>query len=260
VEVDDGLLHIYSADEAVHAFNFLNIPLKDYSVNDGDLFAAEDQLRWAIRFTLEPEKYRNGYNGGYGHGDNDIFEIPKFTLSGSQLTIREVLNRITLAQGNALWVATLNNEDFKGAKPFWRKKRAEGEPLPVTSRWHFYPLAGINELATEQVVVELLIDGHMDQRMSVIPVMSEYGLRGSEGGGGGGGSSDGFSYGYGASIEKLEKDSVTLSVHLSVQQPGEAELKFDESILVRRGRVLELHPAPRVRIKTYFEARNKTLD
>jgi hypothetical protein len=80
IEVDNGLVRIYSPTEALHPFNFLNIRLNSYSVNDGDLFAAEDQLRWAIRFTLEPEKYRNGYGGGYGHGANHVFQIPKFTL------------------------------------------------------------------------------------------------------------------------------------------------------------------------------------
>src|SRR5260370_34677822 len=84
IEVDDGLVHIYSATEAVHPFNFLNIRLKSYSVKEADLFAAEDQLRWAIRFTLEPEKYLNGYGGGHGHGAHDVFEIPKFTLSISK--------------------------------------------------------------------------------------------------------------------------------------------------------------------------------
>jgi hypothetical protein len=102
VEVDDGLVHIYSPTEAVHPFNFLNIRLKSYSVKEVDLFAAENQLRWAIRFTLEPEKYLNGYGSSYGHGTPHIFEIPKFTLSVSDVTIREVLNRIALAQGNAL--------------------------------------------------------------------------------------------------------------------------------------------------------------
>jgi hypothetical protein len=114
IEVDDGLVRIYSPAEAVHPFNFLNIRLKSYSVNDGDLFAAEDQLRWAIRFTLEPEKYRNGYGGGYGHGADHVFQISKFTLSGSDLTVREVLNQITLAQGNALWVATIKSSDPRG--------------------------------------------------------------------------------------------------------------------------------------------------
>ena len=121
VEVDDGLVHIYSATEAVHPFNFLNIRLKSYSVKEADLFAAEDQLRWAIRFTLEPEKYLNGYGGGHGHGAHDVFEIPKFTLSISDVTIREVLNRIALAQGNALWVASINSADLEGDEPCWRR-------------------------------------------------------------------------------------------------------------------------------------------
>ena len=105
--------------------------------------------------------------------------------------------------------------------------------------------------------VELMIDGQLDQRMSTIPVMLEHSLKGSEGGETAGGSSDGFSYGYTATIEKLEKDSATLLVHLRVQQPGESELKFDENILVSRSRVSELRPEHRVRLKAYFEARNK---
>ena len=95
VVVDDGLVRIYSLAGSVHPFNFLNIRLKSYSVKDADIFAAEDELRWAIRFTLEPKKYLHGYNGGYGHGANDILQIPKLTLSESNVTIREVLNRIT---------------------------------------------------------------------------------------------------------------------------------------------------------------------
>src|SRR5260370_35378895 len=102
IEVDGGLVRIYSPTEAVHPFNFLNIRLKGYAVKEADLFAAEDQLRWAIRFSLEPEKYLGGYGGGYGHGAKPVFQIPKFTLSGLDVTIREGLDRVALAQGNAV--------------------------------------------------------------------------------------------------------------------------------------------------------------
>jgi hypothetical protein len=34
VEVDDGLVHIYSPTEAVHPFNFLDIRLKSYVVKE----------------------------------------------------------------------------------------------------------------------------------------------------------------------------------------------------------------------------------
>jgi hypothetical protein len=257
VEVDDGLVRIYSPNESVHPFNFLNIRLKSYVVKEGDLFAAEDQLRWAIRFTLEPEKYRNGYGGGYGHGANHIFQIPKFTLSGSDVTIREVLNRIALAQGNALWVATIKSEDLEGEEPCWRRNGVDGGDFPVTSAWQFLPLAEIAELAKEHVAIDVMIVGILDQRMTTIPVMLEEGLVGDSGGSIGGSSSEGSSYQYGASIEKIGKDFVTLSVHLTVGHRGEAEFNFEEKLQVHKDRITEVRPEPRIRIRAYFERAEK---
>jgi hypothetical protein len=257
VEVDDGLVHIYSPIEAVHPFNFLNIRVKSYGVKDGDLFAAEDQLRWAIRFTLEPEKYMNGYGGGYGHGAHHVFEIRKFTLSGSDLTIREVLNRIALAQGNALWVATIRSADLKGDEPRWKRKGVDGGDLPVTSAWHFFPLAEIADLAKEHVAIDVMIVGMLDQRMTTIPVMLEEGLADDSGGSNGGSSSEGISYQYGASIEKLGKDCVTLSVHLKVGHRGEAEFNFEQKLQVYKDRLTEVRPEPRIRIRAYFERAEK---
>ncbi len=253
VEVNDGLLRIYSPTEAGHPFNFLNIRLKSYKVKEADLFAAEDQLRWAIRFTLEPEKYQNGYGGGYGHGANHIFQIPKFMLSGSDVTIREVLNRIALAQGNALWVTTIKSADLEGHEPCWRRNGVDAGDFPVTSAWRFFPLAEIAELAREHVAVDVTIAGLLDQRMTTIPVMLEDGLAGDSGGSLGGSSSEGVSYSYGASIEKISKDFVTLSVHLKVGRSGEAEFNFEEKLEVHKDRITEVRPEPRIRIRAYFE-------
>ena len=253
VEVDDALVRIYSPIETTHPFNVLNIRLKNYSVSDGDLFAAEDQLRWAIRFTLEPEKYRGGYGGGYGHGAHDVFEIPKFTLSASDVTIREVLNQITLAQGNALWVATIKSADLEGDEPYWRRHGTDGGDLPVTSAWHFFPLAEIDELAKEHVAVDVMIAGILDKRMTTIPVILEPGLAGNSGGSIAGSSSEGISYDYGARIEKIDKDFVTLSVHLKVGRRGEPDFNFEKKIQVQKDRVIELQPESRIRIRAYFE-------
>ena len=257
VEVDHGLLRIYSPTEAVHPFNFLNIRLKSYSVKEADLFAAEDQLRWAIRFTLEPERYLNGYGGGYGHGANHVFQIPKFTLSGSDLTIRAVLNQITLAQGNALWVARIKSSDLEGDEPSWRRNAADGGELPVTSRWRFVPLAEIAELAKERVAIDVMIAGLLDQRMTTIPVMLDSGLFENSGGGRGGSTSEGVSYNYGASLEKIGKDFVTVSVHLTVGRRGEADFTFEEKLEVHKDRITEIRPEPRVRIRAYFERAEK---
>jgi hypothetical protein len=253
IEIADGLVRIYSPVEATHPFNFLNIQLRDYEVKQGDLFAAGDKLRWAIRFTLEPEKYMNGFNGGYGHPANHVFEIPKFTVSGSDLTIREVLNRIALAQGNALWVATIKRADLTGDEPYWKRRGVDNGDLPVTSAWHFFPLADIAELAKDRIAIDVRIAGMLDQRMTTIPVMLEEGLSGDSGGLTGGGSSEGDSYQYAAGIETIGKDYVTISVQLKVTHRGEAESKFDEKLQVYKDRITEISPEPRIRIRTYFE-------
>ncbi len=257
MEVDHGIVHIYSPAEAVHAFNFLNIRLNSYSVNDGDLFAAEDQLRWAIRFTLEPEKSLNGYGGGYGHGANHVFQIPKFTLSGSDLTIREVLNRIALAQGNAVWVVMIKRADLEGDVPRWRRKGVDGGDFPITSSWRFLPLAGIAELAKEHIAIDVTVAELLDQRMTTMPLMLDEGLYENSGGATGGSSSDGSSYNYGASIEKLGKDFVTVSVHLKVERRGEDEFNFEEKIQIYKDHITEVRPEPRIRIRAYFERAEK---
>jgi hypothetical protein len=253
VVVDEGLVRVYSPAVVTHPFNFLNIRLKDYHLKHGDLFDAEGQLRWAIRFTLEPEKYRNGFNGGYGYGTPHVFEIPKFTLSGSDLTIREVLNRIARAQGNALWVTTIKIADLNGDEPFWKRKKMDEGHLPVTSAWRFLPLAEIAELAKERVAVDVTIAGMLDERMTTIPVMLEQGWAGDSGGSSGGGSSEGTSYAYGASIEKIGKDFVTISVHLKVGHTGEAEFNFEEKLQIYKDRITEVRPEPRIRIRAYIE-------
>lgn len=257
VEVENGLVRIYSPTEAMHPFNFLNIRLKSYIAKEADLFAAEDRLRWAIRFTLEPEKYLHGYAGGYGRGANHVFQIPKFTLSVSDARIRDVLNRIVLAQGNALWVATIKTADFTSYEPYWTRDGVDGGHLPVTSAWRFLPLAEIAELAPERVVIEVMIAGLLDQRMTSIPVMLEHGLAEHSGGAKGGSTSEGTSYQWGTSIEKMGKDFVTLLVQLKLGQRGEADFNFEEKLQVYQGVVTEVRPDPRIRIRAYFESAEK---
>jgi hypothetical protein len=253
IEVNGGLVHIYSPTVAVHPFNFLNLRLRDYSVKENDLFGAEDQLRWAIRFTLEPEKYLNGYAGGYGHGTNHVFEIPKFTFSGADLTVREVLDRIALAQANALWVATIKSSDLEGDVPRWKRKGTDGGVRSITAAWHFTPLAEITELAKERVAIDVTIDGMLDQRMTTVPVMLDEGLAADSGGEIGGSSSDGNRYQYAATIEKLDKDSVTVSIRLKVGRTGAADFSFEEKLQVYKGRIIEVRPESRIRIRGYFE-------
>ena len=250
VEVEAGLVRVYSPTVALHPFNFLNIQLDEFGVENADLFGAADSLRWAIRFTLEPEKYRNsGYAGGYGHGADDIFTIPKFTIRSSSLTIREALNRIALAQGNALWVVVIKSSDLRRKEPPWKSK---GVDEAVAYGWSFRPLAELEQLAKERIVVDLSIEGFDDWRVTSIPVLFEHGMAGFSGGTGGF-SSCGISFTYSASVEKVSKDSVTLSVKLVVKREGEPEFKFEDALEVPRNRVVEVRPDWRVFLKASIQ-------
>jgi|GEM_PF-1572182 len=263
VAVVDGLVRVYSPTEAVHPLNFLNVQLKSYAVKDIDLFAAEDQLRWAIRLTLEPEKYRNGFTAGWGHPDNHIFQISKFTIAASDITIREALNRIALAQGNALWVTTIDAADLKGHKPSWESDDAElpgltALPGPFTGRWVFVPLAEVADLAKEQVAIDVRVAGIvLPERVTTVPVMLEDGLVGDCCGALAAGATNGVGFSYLPTIENVGKDTVTFSVQLTVQREREADFKFEKKIQVSRDRVIELRPEPRVRIRAYFERANQ---
>src|SRR5258705_12404328 len=101
-----------------------------------------------------------------------------------------------------------------------------------------------------------MIEGLLDQRMTTIPGMLDSGLFEDSGGGRGGGSDD-VSFKYGASLEKIGKDFVTASVHLTVGRRGEADFTFEEKLEVHKDRIVEIRPEPRIRIRAYFEPAEK---
>jgi hypothetical protein len=255
--IQNGLLHIYSPAVASHPFNFLNIRLNYFDVNHGDLFEAVDRLRWGIRFTLEPEDSRDCYLSSYGHGANDVFEIPKFSIHASNLTVRQALNRIAKAQGNALWLARIKKSHLNRNKPYWKTNGADGGEFPITAGWNFLPLSDLSELARERVVVDLSIKDFGEMRVAELPVMMDQGLYDSSSGGGGGSASSGVSYTYGVAVKQVTKEFVTLVVLLTVSRNGESELKFEEPVDVFRGRITELRPISRVTLKASIESITK---
>jgi len=140
-KVEGGLLHVFSPAELSNSLNFLNLRIAKYEVRNGSLLGAEAWLRTKINMLLYPERYREGFGGGYGSAPDDPFWAKNIDVSGENLTIREILTRIAQANGNALWVVTIDPDELKGNKPRW-----EGVPpnesghSPINYRWKFIPL------------------------------------------------------------------------------------------------------------------------
>ena len=138
--VQNGVVHIAPPVIAVNNANFLNLVIEDFEVKDNDLFGAAHSLRLAIDMTLHPEEYEGGYAGGYGNAPDHVFTKKRFSYKSDDLTVRQILDGLVKANGNALWIAEFNREDFAPSV----KTNAAG-PLKDKSdeskrQWRFVPL------------------------------------------------------------------------------------------------------------------------
>jgi len=136
--VDDRIVHVHSSFAYSHPLNFLNLRISSFAVKDESLLGAQARLRHSINELLYPELYKNGWGGGYGCGCPPEFWEQNITFSGSNLTIRQVLNLILEESRKFLWVVTLNREELTGDKAKW-----VGVPIdkyghsPLNTRWRF---------------------------------------------------------------------------------------------------------------------------
>lgn len=142
VVVTGRAVYVYPPAVAGHRNNFLNLRIPRYKVVNESLLGAEYMLRHGINALLYPNLYKHGFGGGYGSAPDDPFWEENVTVSGDNLTIREILTRIAAANGNALWVVALRPDEFEGGRPQW-----EGVPIdeyghsPLNTRWRFIPLS-----------------------------------------------------------------------------------------------------------------------
>ncbi len=103
----NNVLHIFKPQDAYLPHNLLNLSIRQFSVRDVSLIDANAILRLKINMTLYPEEYKEGYIGDYGSSPDDIFNVKNVTFAGVDLTVRQILNEIIKANGNALWVARI---------------------------------------------------------------------------------------------------------------------------------------------------------
>lgn len=140
--IDDRLVHVYSSFAYSHRFNFLNLRITSFVVKDQSLLCAEFMLRHSIDELLYPEVYKGGWNGGYGCGCPPEFWKPEISISGSNSTIREILNMIIAGSGKFLWVVRLNREELSGDRPMWEGVPRDGSgDSPLNTRWRFVLLS-----------------------------------------------------------------------------------------------------------------------
>jgi hypothetical protein len=134
--VQDNLVRIYKPVHVRDPRNFLNIRIPEFAVNDANLLEAEQLLRFKIQAVMYPEERYGGQGGGYGHAPGSVFAVNNITLSESNATVRQILDAITTANGNAIWVVHLVPSKTKPGERYFVQDQW---PTPGF-HWLFIPL------------------------------------------------------------------------------------------------------------------------
>lgn len=115
-KLSDGVVHIFAASVIDDPRNFLNLRIPRFQVEKESLTGSSYKLRVSINQLLHPSP---GYGGGYGGVSLDKdFDIPKITLSGNNLSVRNILSKTVAMHGNSLWVIGLNPLQMMASEPF----------------------------------------------------------------------------------------------------------------------------------------------
>ncbi|HKS10863.1 MAG TPA: hypothetical protein VJS13_15030 [Pyrinomonadaceae bacterium] len=103
------VVHVSDNRYVADSRNFLNLRIGEFSLTKANVYSAEFELRYRIHAALHPERYAGGMNGGYGYGfpDEDGLDVENITFDGKNLTVRNILDRIILGNGNTLWVVNI---------------------------------------------------------------------------------------------------------------------------------------------------------
>jgi hypothetical protein len=127
--IRQGVVNVSDSRYAVDSRNFLNLRIGEFNLEKANVYGAEFELRHKIRATLQPERFAGGSNGGYGHGipDESGLDVRNISFSGKDLKVRDILNRIVSANGNALWVVNLVPSRMKKSEPFFAQVDANEE-------------------------------------------------------------------------------------------------------------------------------------
>jgi hypothetical protein len=185
-----------------------------------------------------------------------LFNIRNISFSAEHLTVREILNRIVTENGNALWRVELEPKEFRRPQAYWREGRAKRTDLPIGSRFDFIPLASLADLASEQLTVELSIDGFVTAQRYIFPVIMEHGLGHKSNGTTGIGSEVG-SCTYSIGVTDVRPNEVILEVSINVKPLGRAASSLNEQIKVERNGVSQRRVVGPIKFKAVLEERKK---
>jgi hypothetical protein len=178
VSLENGMLQVNRPALADDPLNLLNLRISQFNVKQQNLFVAQSKLRLAMLMTLSPKAFKRGYISDSGYPPGHVFDVNNVSVSGRNLSVRDILNRIASSNGNALWLVRLEYAPAGTGGPLTLKSvnlggrrasglRAKGRPASHRSpgggtsamtefRWDFIPLTvPLDDSSVESKVIVL---------------------------------------------------------------------------------------------------------
>lgn len=137
--VDDGVVHVFATHLLDDQHNFLNLRLREFSLEKANMASARYHLWGAIISQLHPQ---GGYGGGWGGVSMyKDFDTPKLTFVCRDVTVRQALSKIVVTQENALWVVRIRERHMMEHEPFYVQIPGPESAEPAKSfDWQFVGL------------------------------------------------------------------------------------------------------------------------
>jgi hypothetical protein len=135
-----GIVHIYDRSLLNDNANFLNLRFPEFRITDANLFGVTFQVRVSINQMLHPSP---GFGGGYGYGPGraDGFDVLRVSISGKNISVREVLSQAVVKQDNALWIVIFHPDEMMADEPFYGQGYGSGRDSVATYfNWEFLAL------------------------------------------------------------------------------------------------------------------------
>jgi hypothetical protein len=137
--LEDGVVHVFATRLLGDPYNFLNIRLREFSLEKANMGDARFHLWGAIISQLHPW---GGYGGGWGGVSiSKDFDAEKITFACKDLTVRQALSKIVVVQGNALWLVRIREWQMMESELFYIQiPGAEAGEPSKSFAWQFIAL------------------------------------------------------------------------------------------------------------------------
>jgi hypothetical protein len=141
LEITPTAVHVFAHSIANDPRNYLNIKLPHYQAKDLDLLGLSWILRLNIKMFLYPERYANGWGGGYGGYRAPGWDVP-YSFDVYNASVRDILNSLVARTGNAIWISCIDpSRMMDNGKYFAQRSFVSQKPEPKKDfHWEFIPM------------------------------------------------------------------------------------------------------------------------